>query len=276
MAMLLIGCSAASALNTLTPSSTFERDKDVAYGDNDRQTMDIYRAADPKAGAPVIVFVHGGGWTDGRKDMYKFVAEGFTKDGYHVVVPNYRLYPAGRYPDMIIDTGLAINATANMFADQQLVLIGHSAGGYNVLMAAMAPEISDVAVCQNVSGIVSLAAPTGAYPMTDEPYITIFPDRLTGDDAPINRADAALPPVFLVNGRSDETVGYKNAEQLAAALEKNGHQVRLGLYEDMNHIDPVRVLSRHFDGGSSLKTDIVAFIDGLEDQPNYCSTELPD
>lgn len=266
LAIMLVGCSAAAVLNGITPSGSFDRDKNIAYGDDARQVMDVYRAAEPKAGAPVLVFVYGGGWTDGAKAMYKFVAEGFTKVGFDVAVPDYKLYPNAVFPDMITDTGKAVNAVQDMFPGRPLVLMGHSAGAYNVLMTVMAPDLSKVSPCERIIGVVSLAAPTGAYPMTDAPYTTIFPDLFMGQDAPINRVNPALPPIMLVNGKSDKTVGYGNAVKLSKQLEDAGHEVTLSIYEDMNHTDPVRVLSRHFDGGSSLKADVLRFIDGLPAQ----------
>lgn len=270
-AMVLAGCSAAGVLNGLTPSSSFDRDKSVAYGPLDRQTMDIYRAANPKADAPVIIFVYGGGWTRGSKGMYKFAAEGFTQAGYDVVVPDYRLHPDSQYPDMVTDTGAAIQEAGKRFPDRAFVLIGHSAGAYNVLMAAMAPDLSGVDVCNRVAGVVSLAAPTGAYPMTDEPYLTIFPSRFKADDAPMGRAPERLPPVFLVNGKDDSTVGPANASKLGEYLQDRGLRAEVRIYQDMNHIDPVRVLSRYFDGRNSLKEDIIAFVDDLSSRPDHCA-----
>ena len=270
LSMLLVGCTAAGVLNGITPSSSFDRDKGVTYGDAPRQTMDIYRADTPKADTPVIVFVYGGGWTRGSKGMYKFVAEGFTKEGYDVVVPDYRLYPETIYPEMIQDTGRAIQMAAEQFPDRPLVLMGHSAGGYNVLMSVMAPDLSGVSVCDRIAGVISLAAPTGAYPMTDAPYTEIFPDLFKADDAPMGRLGADVPPIMLVNGREDTTVGYKNAETLSNALNESGVTTQLALYEGMNHIDPVRVLSRHFEGGSPLKGDILEFIQGLPTSAPFC------
>ena len=270
LAMALASCSAVGVLNGITPSSSFDRDKNVAYGDLDRQRMDIYRAASPKVGAPVMVFVHGGSWSEGSKDIYKFLAEGFTKEGYDVVVPNYRLYPDARYPDMVVDTGLAASAASERF-DRPVILVGHSAGGYNALMAAMARDVSGLDTCNTVAGVVALAAPTGAYPMTNRPFTTIFPDRLQGSDAPLNRVSGPLPPVMLVNGLDDTTVGPKNTEALAAKLKAAGLRVDKRLYEGMNHTDAVRVLSRHFDGGSPLKADMLAFMDALPTGPDYCA-----
>ena len=262
---LLAACSAVGVLNGITPSSTFDRTKNVAYADHERARMDIYRAEKAREGAPVLVFIHGGSWSEGDKSIYKFLAEGFTKEGFDVVVPNYRLYPEARYPDMIVDTGAAVQAAHERFGGRPVVLMGHSAGGYNALMAAMAPDVSGVGVCESVAGVVALAAPTGAYELDSEPFVTIFPDRFTGPDAPLGRVEGArLPPVMLVNGLDDTTVGPKNTRTLAAALEAQGLAVTSELYEGMNHTDAVRVLSRHFDGDSPLKGDIIAFVEGLD------------
>ncbi len=271
LALALASCSAVGVLNGITPSSSFDRDKNVAYGDLDRQRMDIYRAATPRDGAPVMVFVHGGSWSEGSKDIYKFLAEGFTKEGYHVVVPNYRLYPEARYPDMVVDTGLAVQAAADLFSGRPVVLVGHSAGGYNALMAAMAPDVSGLDTCSTVAGVIALAAPTGAYPLTDAPFTTIFPDRFQGSDAPLNRVSGPLPPTMLVNGLDDTTVGPKNTRELAAKMEAAGLRVESKLYEGMNHTDAVRVLSRHFDGGSPLKSDMLGFMASLPTGPDYCA-----
>jgi len=272
LSSLLIGCSAAGVLNGITPSGSFDRDKNVSYGDGPRQMMDIYRADEPKVDAPVIVFVHGGGWNAGDKSMYKFVAEGFTKDGYDVVVPNYRLYPNMTYPDMVVDTGAAVNDVAVRYPGKPIVLIGHSAGAYNVLQTVVAPEVSGVDACANVSGVIALAAPTGVYPLTDEPYISIFPEyRLTGDDGPANRTPDRAPSLFLVNGLDDGTVRPTNATIMAERYTEAGLRAVAKTYEGMGHVDAVRVLSRHFDGGSTLKTDILSFIDGLPSGPDYCS-----
>ena len=276
LALSLSACSAVSVLNGITPSGSFDRDKDVPYGQGERAVMDIYRAEEPRAGAPVLVFIHGGSWAEGDKKIYKFLAEGFTMEGFDVVVPNYRLYPQARYPDMIKDTAAAARAASAAFGGRDVVLMGHSAGGYNVLMAAMAPDVSGLdEVCESVAGVVSLAAPTGAYPLTDEPFITIFPERFGGQDAPVNRvAGAKLPPLFLVNGLDDTTVGPKNVEVLASALEGEGLRVRSKLYPGMNHTDAVRVLSRHFDGDSPLKADIIAFVDSLDTtRDDHCAPE---
>lgn len=269
----LAACAPVSILNGITPSSTFDRTKNVSFGEGDRDELDIYRADEPKKDAPVLMFVHGGSWDSGSKGIYKFLAEGFTKSGYDIVVPNYRLYPQGRFPDFIEDNAKAVSYTAETFPDKQIVLIGHSAGAYNVLMLAMRDEYlrtAGVDRCAKILGVVALAAPTGIIPLDSEPLITIFPDRFTGDDAVLNNVTGPAPSIFLGHGESDTTVYPRNSTALAEKITARGGSARVEIYPGQSHIDVVKVLSRHFDGDATLKADIVNFIDGLQNIGATC------
>ena len=270
----LAACAPVKILNAVTPSGSFERDKDVSYGETDRQKLDIYRAEKPRLDSPVLVYVHGGSWDSGSKDLYKFIGQGFTAEGFDVVIPNYRLYPDAVFPVMIEDTAKAIAHTAKLFAGREIVVMGHSAGAYNALMSVMRPEFfpgGSSAVCSKIAGVVALAPPTGIVPLTEEPYITMFPDRFAAADAPMNNADEKIPPVFFGHGMKDETVYPQNSQQLAEKITVRGGQAFVKTYADLNHIDVVKVMSKYFDGGSSLKADVIDFIDKLDTEGgNYC------
>lgn len=271
--VVLVACAPVAILNGITPSSSFSKAKDVSYGDLKRQKLDIYKSETARANAPMLLFAYGGSWTDGHKDIYKFLAEGFTSEGYDVAVINYRLYPEVVYPQMIEDTAKSIAFTAKQFPDRPLVVMGHSAGAYNVLMATLNKTFlaaEGISVCDRISGVVSLAGPTGAYELKKEPYITIFPDRFQKDDAPLAYADAPSPSLFLMNGADDTTVGPKNAEALAAKVQARGGRAVLKIYDGLDHTDAVKLLSRHFDGDAPLKSDIIAFVDGLPKSGNFC------
>jgi len=271
---LLNACAPVNLLNAITPSSTFTKAKNISYGGLERQSLDVYSPKDPKSGAPVLVFTHGGSWDSGNKDIYKFFAEGFTLEGYSVVVPNYRLYPDARFPDMIIDTAMAIHYASERFPDRPIVAMGHSAGGYNTLMALQVPEFSEQAeldVCGRVAGVVAFAPPTGIIPLKEEPFITIFPDRFTGEDAPLNNTSTPLPPIFFVHGSDDTTVYPQNSQKLADAIIQRGGKAKVKVYEGLNHIDVIKNISRHFDGEDGLKRNIISFINSLDTQSqNYC------
>jgi len=269
----LAGCAPVNLLNAVTPSGSFSKAEDISYGPLERQKLDIYKTDSPKAGAPAIVFIHGGSWYEGSKDIYKFLAEGFTKDGYDVLVPNYRLYPETKYPGMIEDSAKAIAFAAEQYPGRPLVVMGHSAGAYNTLMVMLDPQYAKGAgldVCGRVAGAVSLSAPTGIIPLDSEPFITIFPARFTGSDAPLNNVSSPTPPIFFGHGLDDKTVYPQNSQALADKIEARGGTTVIKTYAGMNHTEAVQFLSRRFDGKATLKADIVSFIDGLPKSGNFC------
>jgi len=267
-------CAPVQILNTITPSSSFERDRNISYGELERQKLDIYRAEAPKAGAPVLVFVHGGSWDSGSKDIYKFLAEGFTSEGYDVVVPNYRLWPEVKYPDFVTDTAEAIAFTASKFEGRPLVVMGHSAGGYNSLLSVMKPEFYPgglEAACRSIAGMVSLAGPTGIVALGSEPFISIFPERMFGDDAPMNNVNGPMPPVFFAHGADDTTVYPQNSQFLAEKIKERGGQADIKIYDGLGHIKIIQVISRHFDGDETVKSDIISFVESLDlSRSNFC------
>ena len=270
----LTACSPAKLLNTITPSGNFTKQSDISFGEHPRYKLDIYKPETPKIGAPVLVFVHGGGWNNGSKDLYKFIGDGFTGEGYTVVVPNYRLHPNAVYPDPLTDTAKAVAWTAKNYPDRPLMLMGHSAGAYNVLMMGLDKGFlaaEDVSMCARISGVISLAGPVGIVPLKKEPYITVFPDKFTGIDAALNNVNAPSPPMFLMNGGKDDQVYPRNAIALDKAIKERGGKSELKLYPKLSHTDAVKVLSRYFDGDSTLKNDILQFMsDNSATKDSYC------
>ena len=260
-------------LNAITPSSTYSRTKGQAFGTGRRDKLDIYRAKNPKPDAPVLIFIHGGAWDRGSKTTYKFLAEGFTKSGYDIVVPNYRLYPNAIYPEFLEDNARAVAFTAEHFPGRPIVLMGHSAGGYNVLMLALRDGFLakvGVNLCETVKGVVSLSAPVGVIPLEGHPLIDIFPDRHAGDDGILNSVFAPTPPFFLGHGQEDPIVNPVNSTLLAEKVTARGGEVVVKIYPGLKHVGPIKVLSRYFEKDSALKSDILEFIGGLSLQGKSC------
>jgi acetyl esterase/lipase len=272
--LFLASCSGVGVLNTITPSSSYQLAKDISYGEGARQILDIYAPNAPKSGAPIVMFIHGGSWDTGSKDMYKFVGEAFASEGYTTVIPNYRLYPKAVYPAFINDTAAAIAFTSKRY-DSPVILISHSAGAYNAVMATADPQYlkaQGMDVCETIAGTVGMAGPYGAFPMTDEPYITIFPGRHTGDDAPVQMQLGPTPPLFLPIGDKDTTVSDLHSRELAEKITARGGKAEFKLYPGLSHTDMAKVLSKFFDKDATLKVDILAFIEANSArQNNYCN-----
>ncbi|HKH25330.1 MAG TPA: alpha/beta hydrolase, partial [Acidimicrobiales bacterium] len=111
--------------------------RDLAYGEYGRRNqLDIWRRADlpSDAGAPVLLQVHGGGWTLGEKrgQAHPLMAH-LAERGWVCVTINYRLSPRSTWPDHIVDAKRAIAWTKANIVEHGgdpsfLAITGGSAG----------------------------------------------------------------------------------------------------------------------------------------------------
>jgi len=74
----------------------------------------------------------------------------------------------------------------------------------------------------------------------------------------------------LGHGEKDTTVYPINSTTLAEKVTARGGSAIAKVYPGQNHIDVVKVISRHFDEDTTLKADIENFIEGLSSQGNFC------
>jgi len=109
------------------------------YGASEDETLDLYPpdmpAGDGKPGAPMHVFVHGGGWRQLTKDESAFAAPAFVENGAIYVALNFAVIPKARVPEMVEQTRRAIvwlvrNAWGFGGDPERLYLSGHSSGGH--------------------------------------------------------------------------------------------------------------------------------------------------
>jgi acetyl esterase/lipase len=269
----LSGCTALTVYNDLVPqdrASEIAR-HDIAYGSEHRQKLDIYVPAKNVAGRDVIVFFYGGSWKLGRKEEVSFVANALTQRGYVVVVPDYRLVPEVTYPAFVDDTAKAVAWTYRNIATyggnpNRLFISGHSAGAYNAMMVALAPEFLDrqglsPSILKGVIGI------SGPYDFLPFQYVTL---HRTFDSAapnlaatqPINRVSDArnTPPVLLLAGSKETLVPPKNPRELAAVLKKAGKPVEVKFYPGARHLDMLFAFSKTGRSKASVLDDMVAWI----------------
>ena len=173
--------SALAIVNGLTSNGGVGVSKNILYGDEPNQDLDIYypkpltkamkskNVTDDNAindSYPMVVFVHGGSWESGSKDEYAFVGQSLAQAGYVTAVINYRKAPEHVYPDYVQDAAQAIawsykNAESLHADPKRLAVIGHSAGAFNAV-AAVANEdfLAPYGVKPNdISAVIGIAGP---------------------------------------------------------------------------------------------------------------------
>ncbi|WP_439863323.1 alpha/beta hydrolase [Pseudomonas antarctica] len=253
MAALLAACSPIKVLNALTPSSTFSKTSAIAYGDDPRQTLDIYRPVPAVSNAPVVVFFYGGSWNSGSRDDYGFVGEALASRGIVVVIADYRLYPQVRYPAFLQDGAKAVAWTHQHVAEYgadpaQMYVMGHSSGAYNASMLALDPRwLREVGLSPSLfKGWIGLAGPYDFLPIENRDVrpVFFFPNS-PADSQPINHVSAAAPPSLLIASTDDTLVNpTRNTGGLANKLRAAGVPVEEFYFNRTNHATLVASIAK--------------------------------
>lgn len=269
IAALLAACSPIKVLNALTPSSTFTKTASIAYGDDPRQTLDIYRPVTASPNAPVVVFFYGGSWNSGSKDDYGFVGEALASRGIVVVIADYRLYPQVRYPLFLQDGAQAVSWTHQHIAEygadpKRMYLMGHSSGAYNAAMLALDPRwLMEVGLSPSMfKGWIGLAGPYDFLPIEnpDVRPVFFFPDS-PPDSQPINHVSHAAPPSLLIASVDDDLVNPKrNTGGLAKKLRAAGVPVEEFYFTKTSHATLVASMSRPLRWLAPVLDRVTAFI----------------
>lgn len=115
--------------------------QEFAYGKDALQVLDYWPAQGTTRPAPLVVFVHGGGWKRGTKDNASgnWKAPHYTGEGYAYAAINYRLVPGNTVEDEAVDVAQSLrylieHAAALGIDPKRIVLMGHSAGAHLVAL----------------------------------------------------------------------------------------------------------------------------------------------
>lgn len=265
----LPACSSSlAAFDTLAPRDAGARRivRDAAYGSSPRQRLDVY-APRQAAGLPVLVFFYGGSWRSGNKADYEWLGTALAAQGFVAVVADYRLVPEVVFPAFVTDCAAATRWVQDSIAQhggdpERIVLCGHSAGAYNALMLALAPNyLVETGVDQHrIRGAIGLAGPYDFLPFdvdaTRDAFGSAADPTLT---QPVSFARADAPPLLLLWGEDDTTVGRRNHESLLRAQRAANGAVEAKTYPGVDHIDILLALSRPFRGRAPVLDDIASF-----------------
>jgi acetyl esterase/lipase len=228
--------------------------KTVSYATVDGRTLglDVYAPRTrPALPTRAIVVAHGGGWSSGDKGDASLASQWFADHGFTVFDVEYRTAPQPNWRTATGELKCAIGwikqhaVTPDWNVDpRKITLLGRSAGGHLVLLAAYTPEDARLpASCDagdtSVESVVAFYAPTDlvwgyAHPARERVYDSS--ERLrrfvggtpesTGDLyrilSPTERVTARSPRTLLIHGGRDQFIGRQHVDFLADKLHASG------------------------------------------------------
>lgn len=263
-------CSPVKILNSLVPTNGHTLEESIPYGSQNRQNLDIYVPKQATAEKlPVVIFFYGGSWDSGDKEDYLFAAEAFASKGYLTVVPNYRVYPEVKFPEVMQDPALAAywvktNISAYGGDTNQIFMVGHSAGAHLLTMLALNKDYLQQQHLKpkDFTGYIGLAGPYDFLPLTSARLKEIFgPEDMQWKSQPIHYVvDGNNPPLLLLVGMKDGVVWPRNTFNLAHKIRAHQGLVKVIEFPNFGHIDMVAKLAKPLRGNSRLLDEIDAFI----------------
>jgi acetyl esterase/lipase len=203
------------------PLSVRRRDvtrvSNIAYGDAGRHNLlDVYHRRDRPTGAPILVYMHGGGFHIGSKNREgRALLNHLAAQGWVCVSANYRLAPAAQFPDYLIDAKKAIAWVRDHAGEyggdpRTIVASGSSAGGHLASMLAFTPNDPEFQPGFETAD-TSISAAIGFYG---------YYGRVAGPgSSPLDRLGDA-PPFFFVHGDKDSSTLVEDTREFVARLRR--------------------------------------------------------
>jgi len=165
---------------------------DIPYAPGERTAFDLYPA--PDAGAPCLVFIHGGYWLRNSRELFAAYGEGLALAGWSIAMPGYTLAPQASLTAIVQEIGAALDWLADHGpahgVDGRIVLSGWSAGAQ---LAAIHFGHRAVAAGLAISGVYDLGplrdtALNETLKLTDEEIASLSPL----DSAPLSPKPLAI------------------------------------------------------------------------------------
>lgn len=266
----------------LAPPPGVALETDIVFGQGGAETLklDLTRPVKGKGPFPALVFVHGGGWKGGSRQMFRPQMFPYSRAGIVCISVDYRLAPQYKFPAQLEDVKCAVrwlraNAAKYHIDPNRIGAVGASAGAHLVgLLGTTAQEKQwegqgghgeqSSAVC----AVIGLAGPydllTGYQnsvhqnPKEGAAVRSLLEEFLGGTlqqvlaqyhaASPVNHVQKGQPPFMLVHGTNDTLVPIEQSEIFARKLKASGVDVELIRAEGGTHgsfgKNPAQVLAR--------------------------------
>ena len=221
--------------------------KDIPYvdGGGRLQSLDIYKPTGDLNGAPVLLYIHGGGWVLGdKREQGLPMMWHMAANGWICVTANYRLSPKVAFPEHLLDCKRALawikDHIAEYGGDPSLVVVsGGSAGGHLAALIALTAGRPDLQPgFEGADLSVRAAVPFyGVYDFSNRdgvrgPGFRRFIERtvmkttpaanpdLYALASPMDQVSESAPPFLVIHGANDTLVPVQEARTFVRLLRE--------------------------------------------------------
>ncbi len=234
-------------------------EKNVVYGTAGgiALKMDIYYPQRAEGAAPAVLYVHGGAWTKGSKDLGPAVNDVrmLQERGYLVAAVDYRLAPQYKFPAQIEDVKCAVrflraNAAVYGIDGGRIGAMGGSAGGHLVSLLGLSGDQDFNSSGGSTGQSARVQAVVDMYGPSDISVVPGGVDRgllmqvfgaadrgaaVVRQASPVSYVSADDPPFLIIHGEKDPLVPVGQSELLYAALKAAGVPVELLRVKNAGH-----------------------------------------
>ena len=222
-----------------------KRFDDIAYGAHPRQRIDI--CAPEGSGAPIVIFVPGGGMTGGDKTVYAHIPAFFARQGFVGVAANYRLAPDFLFPAGAEDVAAVVDWLAEHAADYggdptRILIVGQSAGAVH----SATTLFDDRARARHHDAIRGAVLISGVYEITPDHeggninlYFGNDPEELVDRSSSNHVANSEIPVIIAIAELEPAFFGLSAAALMYALTRRDGHAPEFVRLKGHNHLSPV-------------------------------------
>ncbi len=202
---------------------------------------------------PVVLMVHGGGWSGRDRSDMDSTAKKLVKQGYAVFNISYRFAPEFIYPAQVQDLQLALlwlqkNASQYQLDLHRVNAWGYSSGAHLVAQVASvtpgeAQTLDLSPALPKIHAVVAGGIPADLSQYSNSPIVVPFlgvkrdeNPQLYKDASPMTHISADVPPVFLYHGKLDRLVEKEQSINYYNALRQAGVPAELYLHPLWGHL----------------------------------------
>lgn len=185
---------------------------------------------------PLIIFFHGGSWTEGKPDWSFGACKQYAAKGWIACAAEYRVQ--GRHGTLpfaaVKDARSAIrwlrkNAAVYHIDTGKIVASGNSSGGHLALTAALSHNTNEQTDNLNFSAVPNfLIVHAGVYDLMDQNTAWIRKSAKSLEQvkaiSPLHLIQNKFPPALLIHGTNDQNCPYPSAIEFASKMKEAGNK----------------------------------------------------